>query len=380
MKVLKRLLKNPTSLAGIVLLVIFVIIAIAAPRLAPPPENSRDAFMIPRDGFSTEPRPPSAEHIMGTTEGQYDIYYGVIWGTRTAFRIGVVITLFTTVIGLLIGAISGFYGGWVDEVLMRFVDVLLAIPSLPILIVLSALLGTSVWNVVILVAMFSWMGTARLVRSQTLTLKERPFVEAAKASGATDGYVMITHILPNVMPLEELNSKINRLNVRAVRGGQSSGSLEDNGDGTITDPGTGLMWEIKTDDGGPRDMDNACTWQEALAYCENLTLADYNDWRLPNRNELQSLIDYGRYGPSINPVFPYVRPSSFWSSTTNAGNPLVAWLVNFYDGDVSFISKSGDSYVRAVRAAGGDGATRRDRRHAAGGGTRQCDGFLFLCV
>jgi len=146
------------------------------------------------------------------------------------------------------------------------------------------------------------------------------------------------------------SAKINRLNVRAVRGEQASDSIVDNGDGTITDPGTGLMWEIKTDDGGPRDLDNACTWQEALAYCENLALADYDDWRLPNRNELQSLIDYGRYGPSIDPVFPYVRPSSFWSSTTNADNPLVAWLVNFYDGDVSFISKSGDSYVRAVRA------------------------------
>ena len=78
MKVLKRLLKNPTSLAGILLLVAFIIIAILAPMLAPPPENSRDAFMIPRDGFSTEPRAPSDEHIMGTTEGQYDIYLSLI--------------------------------------------------------------------------------------------------------------------------------------------------------------------------------------------------------------------------------------------------------------------------------------------------------------
>ena len=102
-KVLIKLLKNPTSLAGILLLVIFVFIAIFAPSIAPPEARSRDPYMIPKDGFSTPPEPPNEDHPLGTTEGQYDIFYGVIWGTRTAFRIGVVITFVTLIGGLLIG-------------------------------------------------------------------------------------------------------------------------------------------------------------------------------------------------------------------------------------------------------------------------------------
>lgn len=139
--------------------------------------------------------------ILGTDHMGSDLWSQLIYGARISLLIGLTAAFISVFLGTAVGIIAGYIGGAVDEVLMRFVDVLLAIPSLPVLIVLSALLGTSVWNVVILVALFSWMGTARLVRSQTLTLKERAFVEAAKASGATDGYVMITHILPNVMPL-----------------------------------------------------------------------------------------------------------------------------------------------------------------------------------
>lgn len=139
--------------------------------------------------------------ILGTDHMGSDLWSQLIYGARISLMIGLSAAFISVFLGTTVGIIAGYVGGAVDEVLMRFVDVLLAIPSLPILIVLSALLGTSVWNVVILVALFSWMGTARLVRSQTLSLKERAFVEAAKASGASDGYVMITHILPNVMPL-----------------------------------------------------------------------------------------------------------------------------------------------------------------------------------
>jgi len=145
------------------------------------------------------------------------------------------------------------------------------------------------------------------------------------------------------------NGKMNAINVRAVRGEEQSNNFIDNGDGTITDTSTGLMWEVKTDDGGPRDKDNAYTWQEALAYCENLILAEHDDWRLPNRNEMQSIMDYNRYGPSIDTLFPFIRPSSNWSSNTNADNPINAWIVNFYNGDVSSIGKGGDCYVHAVR-------------------------------
>jgi len=135
--------------------------------------------------------------------------------------------------------------------------------------------------------------------------------------------------------------------VRAVRGGQSGslGNLVINGDGTVTNTATGLMWQQATAPG-------TYTWEQALTYCENLTLADKSDWRLPNRNELQSIVDYNRVNPAIDTTFFSGTVASFyWSSTTN-GNDTDggAWLVHFADGYVyGYGGKSGNYYVRAVR-------------------------------
>ena len=140
--------------------------------------------------------------------------------------------------------------------------------------------------------------------------------------------------------------------VRAVRGGQCGpfGKYIDNGDGTVTDTETGLMWEVKTDDGGPRDKDNYYTWEQALSYCKNLSLAGYNDWRLPNRNELQSIVDYERYNPSIDPIFSYTVSNVYWSSTTYADYPGSAQDVYFSEGNVWGRGKSANlDHVRAVR-------------------------------
>ena len=169
---------------------------------------------------------------------------------------------------------------------------------------------------------------------------------AADADANNPNYAWIVHFSDGSV---KSIGKMNSLNVRAVRGEMSATRFDDNGDGTITDTNTGLMWEIKTDDGGPRDKDNAYTWEEALSYCENLVHAEHDDWRLPNRNELQSILDYTRYGPSLDPAFPLIRPSSNWSSNTNAANPATAWIVNFYNGDVSILGKENESYVHAVR-------------------------------
>ena len=128
------------------------------------------------------------------------------------------------------------------------------------------------------------------------------------------------------------------------------GEFINNGNSTVTDTITGLMWEVKTDDGGSRDKDNTHDWEGALSYCENLTLVGYNDWRLPDRNELQSLVDYTQYGPCIDTIyFPNTVSSNYWSSTTYAGNTFSAWGVSFSDGGVGNRSKSGGNYVRAVR-------------------------------
>ncbi len=139
--------------------------------------------------------------VLGVDHMGSDIWSQLIYGTRIALAIGLSAAFIAVIIGTSVGMIAGYLGGIVDEVLMRIVDVLLAIPTMPILIILGALFGKSVLNVVVLLALFSWMGIARIVRSQTLSLKERTFVESAKASGASSGYIMLSHILPNTMPL-----------------------------------------------------------------------------------------------------------------------------------------------------------------------------------
>lgn len=232
MKVLKRLLKNPTSLAGIVLLVGFILIAIFAPLLAPPPPNSRDPYMIPRDGFSSVPQPPSDEHRFGTTEGQYDIFYGVIWGTRTAFRIGVVITLFTVTIGMVIGSISAFYGGLLDEGLMRFTEIFQAFPFLLAAITLTSVLQTiygrgeagplmlmakglalitfgqnptepvdpirlGILTGMLAIIIFGWMTYARVIRGNILGVRSMEYATAARTIGAGNMRILFRHLIPN---------------------------------------------------------------------------------------------------------------------------------------------------------------------------------------
>jgi hypothetical protein len=132
---------------------------------------------------------------------------------------------------------------------------------------------------------------------------------------------------------------------RAVRGAQTGNDFFDNNDGTVSDKGTGLMWQQYGSTTG--------TWEGALAYCENLTLAEYTDWRLPNRNELQSLVDYDGYFPAINiTYFPNTAAASYWSSSTVASWPTYAWDINFWDGNSFGLDKSysySPIYVRAVR-------------------------------
>jgi peptide/nickel transport system permease protein len=200
-KVVVRMLKNPVSLTGIVLVVLFVAIAILAPVLAPP-ERPEEPYRIPRDGYLAEPKPPSAEHIFGTTEGQYDIYYGVIWGTRTAFRVGVLITIATIIIGLIVGTTSGYFGGWVDEAMMRVVEIFMGFPFLLAAITLAAVLGTSprfdrITTGMIALIAFGWTTYARLLRGDILSVKERDYVMAARTLGASHPRIMLRHVIPN---------------------------------------------------------------------------------------------------------------------------------------------------------------------------------------
>jgi ABC-type dipeptide/oligopeptide/nickel transport system permease subunit len=139
--------------------------------------------------------------LLGTDQYARDLFSQLIYGTRISLYIGILVAVLSVCIGLMVGLVSGYVGGAVDEGLMRFNDFLLVLPGLPLLIVLVAVLGAKIENLVILFGLLGWMGFARLVRSQVLSLKERPFIEAAKAAGAGRWHVIVRHVMPNVMSL-----------------------------------------------------------------------------------------------------------------------------------------------------------------------------------
>jgi peptide/nickel transport system permease protein len=198
----KALVRNPVSITGTLLVIFFIVIAILAPVLAPPPIPSLP-YQIPRDGFEAEPKPPGPGEPLGTTQGQYDIYYGVIWGTRTAFKIGLIVTGITVLIGGTLGAVSGYLGGWVDDVLQRIVEVFLAFPFLLAALTLATILGGKIQNglitgMIALIA-FGWPSYARLIRGDVLSVKEREYVLAAKALGEPGWRILVRHVVPNAM-------------------------------------------------------------------------------------------------------------------------------------------------------------------------------------
>lgn len=198
----RRFLTNPLSMAGMILVFLFTVIAILAPYLAPP-VRPQEPYRIPRDGFLAEPQAPSAEHPLGTTEGQYDVFYAVVWGTRTAFRVGLIITGATVAIGMLMGTMAGFYGGWIDEILMRIVEVFMGFPflmaALTMSVVLQPIFGRSLVTGMIALITFGWTTYARLIRGDILTVKERDYVLAARVTGASDARLMLRHVIPNAI-------------------------------------------------------------------------------------------------------------------------------------------------------------------------------------
>jgi peptide/nickel transport system permease protein len=193
----RQLVKNPVSLAGLIIVVIFVCIAIFAPLIAPP--QSGDPYKIPHEGFSSEPQPPSREHPFGTTQGQFDIFYGCIWGVRSAFRIALIVIAVTLIIGITLGSVAGYFGGVIDEVIMRITDIFLAFPSLILAMALVVVLGPGLTSVMIALCIVWWPSYARLIRGDILQVREEDYVEAARGVGAPSFRVIIRHVLPNAI-------------------------------------------------------------------------------------------------------------------------------------------------------------------------------------
>mgnify|MGYP000853086232 FL=1 len=197
---MKKLMRNPLSLLGFVLLIFFIIIALLAPRIAPTSERHKhEPYRIPRYGWHTTPTPPSKEHPMGLTQGQYDIFYGVVWGTRTAFFVGLVVVGLSCAIGIIVGAASAYIGGRTDEIIMRIVDIFLSFPFLIAAVVITCVLGKGLDKVMIAMVCFWWMNYARLLRGNILQVKQEEFVLAARAAGVGHVKIIIRHILPNTI-------------------------------------------------------------------------------------------------------------------------------------------------------------------------------------
>lgn len=214
-RVLRGLLANRASLAGTIILIFFAALATLAPILAPCPDDPRQQrrcgesspngpYGVPQYGYSTEPQPPSAEFRFGTTPKQYDIYYATVWGSRTAFKVGIVIVGLSLLMGLTWGSVSAYYGGWIDEIMMRVVEIFQAFPFLLAAITLATVLQArpeigGILPAMVAITAFSWMGYARLIRADILSVKQREYVWAARSVGASDLRIITRHILPNTI-------------------------------------------------------------------------------------------------------------------------------------------------------------------------------------
>ncbi|MDK2980666.1 MAG: peptide/nickel transport system permease protein [Chloroflexota bacterium] len=224
-RILRGVFTNPLSIIGFSLIMFFILVAVFAPQIAPPLENARDPYKILRDGFSPYPKEPGADwvkkapelpawyepltgkdhwvHFFGTASGGWDLFYGVVWGTRTAIKVGVLIEGITLLLGILIGSLAGFYGGWLDTIIMRITEIFQTFPFILSAMTLSAILtpiiGKGLWPATIALVVFGWMSYARLIRGDILSVRERDYVMAARVVGATDSRIMFQHIIPNAI-------------------------------------------------------------------------------------------------------------------------------------------------------------------------------------
>ena len=190
--------RSPLAVAGAVILAAVLAVALAAPWLAP-----YDPRAIDRDASSLEP--PSADHLLGTTDAGADILSRVIWGARNSLLVATAASALVLAIGIALGLTAGLRGGWIDTALMRLVDVFLALPMLPLLIFIAALAGPSRTLSILMIGFFAWPQTARLVRSQTLSLRARGFVDIARGFGAGPLHVMRRHLVPALGPVIAAN-------------------------------------------------------------------------------------------------------------------------------------------------------------------------------
>ncbi|MEQ1872587.1 MAG: ABC transporter permease [Ilumatobacteraceae bacterium] len=192
----RRMRKDRLAMTALIVLIGFVVLAVITPWI-----TDRADFNAINTGDNPTNQSPNGDYLLGTDRYGRSVALQLMWGARVSLFVGFAATILTIVIGVLIGIAAGFFGGWIDAVLMRITDWFLVIPFLPTAIVLAAVLERSLWTVVVVIGITSWPSSARLIRSQVLSVRERLYVDRARALGAGRLHIVGRHILPNVTPL-----------------------------------------------------------------------------------------------------------------------------------------------------------------------------------
>jgi len=198
----REFFRMPTAIAGLSILVVFTVLALSAPLFI----SGDDLDVTKATGGQLAP--PGHGYPLGTDQPGRSVLLLLIWGTRTSLAIGVIATLLAMVLGSAVGLLAGHYQRFAGRALMHVTDWFIALPSLPLAISLSAVLGQGARSITIAIAVTSWTSTARLVRAQTLAVEARPFIERARALGAGNVQIMVRHVLPNVAPLILVSSTL----------------------------------------------------------------------------------------------------------------------------------------------------------------------------
>ncbi len=188
----QRLLSSPQGAIGLAILAFFIIMALAAPLIAPYDPHDMSADPLQR---------PSAAHLLGTDDVGKDIFTVVVYGSRTSLIVALAVSIAVLAIGTAVGVFSGYVGGAIDRVFMRGVDIFLMVPDLPLILILAAYMRPSIWNVVFILALLGWPVSARLSRAQAISLKSAGHVDFARVSGGTDLYIIRKHIIPDLYPV-----------------------------------------------------------------------------------------------------------------------------------------------------------------------------------
>jgi len=217
---------------GFSIIIVFTILAVGAPVFAP-----YSPYMFPAPGRPYSP--PSSRFLLGTDNLGEDILSEIIYGGRVSITVGLIVAFLSTGLGTLIGILAGYYMKTIDEVLMRTTDMVLILPALPLMIILAAYLGPSVRTVILVLTVTSWPSVARVVRSQTLSLRERPFVDSARVAGASDSRIIARILFPNLASIIAANAV---LMVTTAVVGEAALDFIGLGDITVVSWGTMLYW------------------------------------------------------------------------------------------------------------------------------------------